>query len=188
MSEGNLPRGNGDLPLLDEINDLIEKERTLLGLKLAVQKSEADEWKAKYDDLARKLSAVEESPSAGEPELQDDQIAEIGGKEQPYSTSLREVHHVISDRANSWVLDLSGLKISKQLFARVTKAVFGPRNAFEDIHVAIMKDCSLSDEYTQSILTTVRGSNMLALDLSNNFLGESFLLQLISLLKVSYAA
>ena len=46
----------GELPLLDEVNELIEKERLLLSLKVLEQQKEAQEWKAKYDTLVGKVS------------------------------------------------------------------------------------------------------------------------------------
>jgi len=45
-----------DIPLLDEVNDLLEKEKMLLGLKILEQKKEKEEWKAKYDQLLTRVS------------------------------------------------------------------------------------------------------------------------------------
>ena len=45
-----------DIPLLDEVNALIEKEKTLLTLKLAEKQRDANEWKTKYDSLLQKIS------------------------------------------------------------------------------------------------------------------------------------
>jgi len=44
------------LPLLDEVNELIEKERLLLSLKVLEQEKAAQEWKAKYDTLVGKVA------------------------------------------------------------------------------------------------------------------------------------
>lgn len=45
-----------DLPLLDEVNELLEKEKMLMGLKILEQKKEKEEWKAKYDQLLSRVS------------------------------------------------------------------------------------------------------------------------------------
>lgn len=54
-----------DIPILDEVNDLIEKERTLLALKLLEQQREAQQWKSKYDHLVEKVVSVADTPSLG---------------------------------------------------------------------------------------------------------------------------
>jgi len=43
------------LPLLEEVNDLIEKERLLMTLKVLEQQKQAEEWKAKYELLVGKV-------------------------------------------------------------------------------------------------------------------------------------
>ena len=43
------------LPLLEEVNDLIEKERLLMTLKVLEQQKQAEEWKTKYEMLVGKV-------------------------------------------------------------------------------------------------------------------------------------
>ena len=40
-----------DLPLLDEVSELLQKEKTLYELKMLESKLAADEWKSKYEKL-----------------------------------------------------------------------------------------------------------------------------------------
>ena len=59
------------LPLLDEVNELIEKERLLLSLKLLAQKEEAVEWKSKYDKLVDSIGTKLSNPSIPIDDRQD---------------------------------------------------------------------------------------------------------------------
>ena len=44
-----------DLPYVEEMNDLISKEKHLLHLKVLEQQREAEEWKAKYMSVVSKV-------------------------------------------------------------------------------------------------------------------------------------
>ncbi|CAE7743456.1 unnamed protein product, partial [Symbiodinium microadriaticum] len=44
-----------DIPLVDEINELLHKERTLMSLKVIEQQVEAEEWKKKYETLVQHI-------------------------------------------------------------------------------------------------------------------------------------
>ena len=178
------PKSKHDrLPLMDEVNDLIEKERTLLNLKLLAQKTEAEEWKAKYDLLVDKVSS-------GTVDIKDNQqpmetAAEVENVEGSEFTSLHDVQRLLNDRVSSWILDLSDVKMDKILFAKLSKAVFGARNSFETINTALFENCGLNDEYSPALLSIIRSSRLQAINLSNNDLNEVFFLQLLTTLKVS---
>jgi hypothetical protein len=45
----------GEIPLMDEVNEVIEKEKTLASLKLIEQQQLAQEWKQKYENLVGKV-------------------------------------------------------------------------------------------------------------------------------------
>lgn len=171
-------------PLMDELNDLIEKERTLLNLKLLAQKTETDSWKTKYDQLLDKVgtggldnvaSAGQTLESAAEAEAASPQNSEV---------SFYDVQQILSKRVASWILDLNGVVMDKVLFAKLGKEVFGPRSSFDVINTVHMSGCSMTDEFTAPLLAIMRTSRLQAIDLSHNELSEVFFLQMLGTLKV----
>lgn len=184
---GGTKSDQGELPLLDEINELIEKERTVLNLKLIAQKAETDEWKAKYDMLADKLDAgisgdVQTAEDAADIEEYGAEGHSSAGKQ---NISQQDVLRVISERRHSWLIDFSHLSFDRILLAKVCKALFGPKTSFPEIHVAVFRDCSFTDDYSAVVAQLARSLPVWALDLSQNDLGETTLAQIISVLKAS---
>lgn len=177
---------NDGPPLLDELNDLIEKERTLLNLKLLAQKTETESWKTKYDHLLDKVGAGgydnEASPShaletAAEIETENLNTSNI---------SFQDVQQILINRVASWILDLSGVVMDKTLFSKLGKEVFGPRSSFDAINTLNLSHCSLTDEFTAPLLAVMRTSRLQAIDLSYNDLSEVFFLQMLGTLKVCF--
>lgn len=175
------------LPLLDEVNELIEKERTLLNLKLLEQKTETEEWKKKYDLLINSIGTNGKTETARKIDVGNFEIAaEIESDINEFEQiSLHDIHSLLNGSVSSWILDLKDLKIEKNLFAKLSKIVFGVNSGFNQINTAIFKNCGLTDEYTVYLLSIIRCIRLKAVDLSNNDLSEIFFLQLLSLLKVN---
>jgi hypothetical protein len=174
------------LPLMDEVNELIEKERTLLNLKLLAKNSEAAEWKTKYDLLLEKVGTVTVSDFTGQQplEIAAEIEAEVGDGGLP---TFQDLQRRVHERTHPWILDLSDLKnLDKTMFAKLAKAVFGARSVYEVISTLRLSHCALTDEYTSTILAMVRSSRLQALDLSFNELGELFFVQMVAALKVRY--
>lgn len=172
-------------PLMDELNDLIEKERTLLNLKLLAQKTETDSWKTKYDLLLNKVGTggLNNVASAGQT-LESAAEVEAASPESAEGVSFYDVQQILSKRVASWILDLSGVVMDRVLFAKLGKEVFGPRSAFDVINIVHMRGCSLTDEFTAPLLAMMRTSRLQAIDLSHNELSEVFFLQMLGTLKV----
>lgn len=172
-------------PLVDELNELIEKERTLLNLKLLAQKNETDSWKTKYDQLLDKvgtgsydnlaLSAGQTLESAAEVEMEGSHVSEV---------TFYDVQQILMKRIASWILDLSGVVMDKMLFAKLGKEVFGPRSSFDAINTLNVSGCSITDEFAPPLLSIMRTSRLQAIDLSHNELSDMFFLQMLETLKV----
>ncbi len=181
MSRSHAHKGT-ELPLLDEVNELIEKERILLSLKLLEQKQEADEWKLKYDNLVGKVSEkIEETANFESLEL----AAGIAADSQENLTSFQDVSLLIKRQTTSpWILDLSNVKMDTATFANVCKTMFSTRNANTDVKIALLRNCGLTDENTTALMSVIKNSQILAIDVSHNSLNETFLLQLLTAIKV----
>jgi hypothetical protein len=181
MSDKHKTSNADDLPLLDEVNELIEKERLLLSLKLLEQKQEADEWKLKYDNLIGKVSGNVEKTGF---EILES-AAEGPEQSELVNVTLVDVNQVVSQQKLKWIIDLSGLKMDSAVFANICKSVFAPRSTVADqYNIAVFRNCSLTDEFSVALSTTFRNNQILAVDISHNDLSEMFFLQLVTTLKV----
>ena len=179
------------LPLLDEVNELIEKERLLLSLKLQAQKEEAVEWKSKYDKLVDSIGAKLSNPSIPIDGAQDNvqyltQLESLAAVESDpvEHISLHDINALLKNRILSWVLDLRDHKIDKLLFGKLVKSVFGVNSSYSDIKIAIFDNCGLTDDFAAALMSMFRSAQLLAIDLSNNELSDSLFIQLITTLKV----
>lgn len=179
------------LPLLDEVNELIEKERMLLSLKLQAQKEEAVEWKSKYDKLVDSIGAKMSNPSIPIDDRQDNvqyltQLELLAALESDpvEHISLHDINGLLKNRILNWVLDLTDHMIDKVLFGKLVKSVFGVNSSYSDIKIAIFNNCGLTDDFAAALLSMFRSAQLLAIDLSNNELSDSLFIQLITTLKV----
>jgi hypothetical protein len=178
------------LPLMDEVNELIEKERTLLNLKLLEKKSEAEEWKSKYDSLFDTLNS---KVLDGDSVTPLEKAAEIESNGTHAYASSHEVHKLVYERIHPWILDLSHVTMERLMFAKLCKAVFGSRSgiggmggmglSIEELNTAVLSGCSLNDDHCPALMALFRASRLQAVDLSHNSLSEVFFLQLLGALK-----
>lgn len=181
------PRGKKteeSAPLMDELTELIEKERTLLNLKLIAQKGETETWKQKYDKLIEKVGtgAIDAEATADQ---QLEAAAEVESLDRgELLSSYQDMQRILIDRASSWILDLKDIRMSVSDFAKLFKEVFGSRSSYAEINTVNLSQCGLTDEFTMPLLAFIRSSRLQALDLSSNDLSETFFLQLLSTLKV----
>ena len=99
------------LPLLDDVNELIEKEKILLEFKVLEQQKGAFEWKAKYDSL---LGKVAENANMGEINdnfkiLADVADSDLVTADGPDISNLMDYIHKFGDH---YILDMSGKSAS----------------------------------------------------------------------------
>ncbi len=178
-SPASTARKTQDLPLLDEVNELIEKERILLSLKLLEQKQESEEWKLKYESLITKVSDnVEENADFETLAMAVDVAAELPKAAQ------QDVTQRLRSQKYSWVLDLSYLNVDLNSFTGVCKSTFGSKDVGHGFRIVNFSHCDLTDQYTTPLLSVLRNIHVDALDLSHNELSEVALLQMLSILKV----
>ena len=173
------------LPLMDELNELIEKERTLLNLKLLAQKNETETWKTKYDKLIDKVGSGNVNIDLTT-EQQLEAAAEVDSEHIENNASYADIQKILIERISSWALDLSKTKMNLLDFSKLCKEVFGSRSSFDSINLVDLHNCGLTDEYTTPLISFIRSSRLQAIDLSSNELSEIFFLQLLTTLKVTY--
>jgi hypothetical protein len=171
-----------DLPLLDEINDLLVKERTLLGLKVVEQQIEAQEWKVKYEKLVNKLSE----------NVTDMEIFELVSDLDSTNPSLdRNFDYYLQLQANLpsatfassapsgpssghcyWCLDVS--KISLQRLELKKLLNYPKSHSNENIRILQLSSCEIQDKDADLVVLLLHYPRLVALDLSFNQLGTEF--------------
>lgn len=172
------------LPLLDEVNELIEKERMLLSLKLLDKKNEVEEWKLKYDSLVEKIGY--ESANVVNINLLEVVATVDNNKTGQHSVELlRDLNYLLLNRKYSWILDLSQTVFENSALMKLCKYVFGKRGICEGINTVILKKCAMDDDFNIALQTILSATSLQALDLSHNNLGEGFFIQLLAALQVS---
>lgn len=166
----------------DEVQELIEKERSLLSLKLIDQQHETNEWKKKYDNL---LSNIR-NPHISINELKiRDQTTSVEDDVTAWF-DVKEVHERLQKQDFRWIADLNRSRgMTPQVFAKVCKYIFGVRSPFgRDKSVAWFSNCNISDECIPSLQFVFRSPYLEAIDLSHNNLTASFIAESITTLKV----
>lgn len=173
-----------DLPesLLNEVHELIDKERTLLELKLLDQQLESEKWKTKYDTLKDKVveTAVEENQvenieAVANVEMEDEEVHK-----------WESVDEIIAKRViDDYIADLTDIKLKRTMFIALIKNLFGARSSYPNIRIVSMKNCSLSVEHKDTIVHLVRSSRIAGIDFSRNDIREDTFIQILDVIGVS---
>ena len=184
----------GDVPLLDEVQLLLEKERLLLELKFLEQQKEAQEWKSKYDMIVEKvhLAAVVSGDTKAVEQvvhIDDKSNEEVTGG---YKSRGASGGPITSDRMNdilmslgsNWILDCSNNVMTNGALTMLLKGPTAITHAHPDLKIFRFTNCSIDDSTSQLISAVVSKQSVLAVDLSNNNLGKDFENQLIDALKL----
>ena len=175
---------SADIPLLDEVNELIEKERLLLSLKLLEQKQEAQEWKSKYDSLVGKVS--DNIGDTGDFDSLE-YAAETFVEKRVDFISQFDLNILLKNQRFPWIIDLSNTFIEPATFASTIKSLFSNRPVVgSNVTVTVFKNCNLTDENVGALMTLFRNNEVQGIDLSYNSLSEVFFLQLVDVMKVCF--
>eukprot|EP01039_Chlorochromonas_danica_P008441 gene8441-9307_t len=181
-NEGS-PQARPPPNLIGEINDLIEKERTLLELQLLDKNLEAEEWKRKYESLRLKVSEEETEEVKKILSLGDGSASEEAELQEPQQTAtMREI--ILNRLLGERVADLSNLKFaSKASFSSIIKALFGQKSAYPGLRVAWLRNCELSAANAEAIAHLLRSAMVDAVDLSRNNLDDLSFIAIVEALK-----
>lgn len=132
------------LPLLDDVNELIEKEKILLEFKVLEQQKEAFEWKAKYDSL---LGKVAENANMGEINdnfkiLADIADSDLVTADGPDVSNLMDYIHKIGDH---YILDMSG-KSASFVVSQITQGASLLKHYSTVLNAVSFRGCGLKDD------------------------------------------
>jgi len=182
-------KAEGELPLLEEVNELIEKERLLMQLKLLEQQRAAEEWKAKYESLvgnASKGSSGNQTLAkvGNENEAPGDGNSAIKKNKTAPPTTTEGLQQMLMDLEHDWVLDLSNVKVDNKLLSLLNSEVFSARGcATHNITVCSLANTSLEDDSMLALTTLAGKASVQALDLRGNNLGPQTFQNLVGAVK-----
>lgn len=141
----------GSLPLLDDVNELIEKEKILLEFKVLEQQKEAFEWKAKYDHLLGKVA--ENASSSGNDsdyrvlEAISDDVCAVDSVR--INSNLIDYIHKLGDH---YILDMSG-KSAEFVASQIIAGAHILKQYTSLLQAVYLRGCSLTDENAQMLCT-----------------------------------
>eukprot|EP01041_Mallomonas_annulata_P004442 gene4442-8853_t len=169
-----------DVPLVDEVQDLLLKERTLMTLKVLEQQKEANEWKERYEMLVHKVTDVV-------PQMNNVNAFEIVADIENYNqatwqSGVDEIPHILRDLSDFSFLDLSEKPLGQKGVKQILKALHSLKN--KKITTVLLSNCNIEDNCCEEIHAILGMNNIEAMDLSNNELGANFEEGLITTLKI----
>jgi hypothetical protein len=141
----------GSLPLLDDVNELIEKEKILLEFKVLEQQKEAFEWKAKYDHLLVKVA--ENASSTGNDgdyrvlEAITEDISAVDNVR--INSNLIDYIHKLGDH---YILDISG-KSAEFVVSQITTGAHILKQYASLLQAVYLRGCCLTDDNAQMLCT-----------------------------------
>lgn len=139
----------GSLPLLDDVNELIEKEKILLEFKVLEQQKEAFEWKAKYDHLLGKVA--ENASSSGNDsdyrvlEAITEDINAVDNVR--INSNLIDYIHKLGDH---YILDMSG-QSAEFVASQIASGAHILKQYATLLQAVYLRGCCLTDENAQML-------------------------------------
>jgi hypothetical protein len=180
----------GQLPLLDEVSNLLQKERTLMGLRVLEKEAEAIDWRTKYETLVSKLSdgSAEGATPVGDAARGLEMAAEIDAASgAPVSIPdfrARVMQALREDKEST--LDLSNTNVGVHGISEVLKILRAMKKKTA-LRCACLKNTNLDASCSEQVAALFGFPFLEGIDLSYNSLGRNFLSSLITTLQVQYA-
>ncbi len=172
--------GGGAIPLLDEVTELLQRERTLLGLKVLEHQVEAQDWRSKYEALVEKVADV-----AGRTE--NARVFEMAA--DVHSTPIKaqdfryRVMEALRAKEVNWILDLCDTNVGLAGISEVLKIFHGLKSSSK-ISVILLRNTSLDGSCNEQTAAICSFPFFDGLDISWNNLTKSFIGHLITALEV----
>ena len=160
------------LPLLDEVNELITKEKILLELKILEQKNEASQWKKRYEALLGQVADTANDTGDLAP-LQNaaNNTTTINNNNLNYDNNDPIDNILLSLSPNEWMIDLSNQPLSSSILTRLCKGSSAITYTNPLLSVFNLSHCSIKDDHANILAVLLSNPNVKAIDLSNNSLG-----------------
>lgn len=170
-------------PLFSQINDLIDKEKTLLELKLLEQQVESDKWKTKYDSLKEN---VYDKAGLSLPIETLDHIAESEEISVPQTFKKIDNFQAIEvSSINGCIGNFNNLEISKPILFDLAKQIFGTSSLYTDVNIAWFRSCNFDESFIEPLCHIFRSPKLFAIDLSYNNINEKMFSAFVDILNVS---
>jgi len=188
QEQEKLSNDNNDafsLPLLDEVNEIIYKEKVLLELKILEQENEAKVWKNRYESLLGSVSDTAAETGALEP-LQfaannasntnntnntndNNKVSIVSNNDNDPIDNI-----ILSLSSNEWVIDLSYKTITSSILTRLCKGNSAITYTNPLLSVFNLSNSNIKEDSAQILSVLLSNPNVKAIDLSNNSLGILF--------------
>jgi hypothetical protein len=171
--------------LLIEVEELLEKERTLMELRLLEQTEQSEHWKSKYDEL--KEYAIEDALEEKTEQFALEKLealAEMTMKDPPPAT-VKDANSILISRVTEHYADLSNIYLNKTIFIYLSRTLFGTRSIYANVRIINLKDCDLGIDHIEPLVHILRSPRCDAINLSYNHLTEEMLFKMMEVLRVS---
>jgi hypothetical protein len=177
-------RAGASLPLLDDVNELIEKEKLLLEFKVLEQQREAQEWKMKYDQLLGKVS--DNISEKGDYKFLEvaAEVEETAAVSASSSTSNGPITQFIKRINEHFILDMSEYP-RDYVVSQLTEGGHILKGYHPHLKIVCLRNCGLTEANSQLLCSLVAHTDIEAFDFSGNELGVGFETMLFDALMVS---
>jgi hypothetical protein len=186
------------VPLLDEVSELLSKERSLMQLKVIEQHVEAKEWKEKYETLVKNIgssdSLTHSLPGSGSGSghgLQSriaayEVAADISSTPQSNSwrNDVEKQLYLLPSSDMPWYLDVSNSSLTSNDVHRIL--MFPKTNNYMKTSVLNFHNCGLDDSCAKLLPHLLRFPNIAAIDFSCNDVADMFQNALLAAVEVIY--
>ena len=172
-SQENVSNDNDafSLPLLDEVNEIIQKEKVLLELKILEQENEAKVWKNRYESLLGSVSDTAAETGALEPlqiaaNNESNKVIVVSNNDNDPIDNI-----ILSLSSNEWVIDFSYKTITSSILTRLCKGNSAITYTNPLLSVFNLSNSNIKEDSAQILSVLLSNPNVKAIDLSNNSLG-----------------
>jgi hypothetical protein len=171
-----------DIPLLEEVNELLSKERNLMNLKVIEQHVEAKEWKDKYETLIKKISDDTLNPAKI---TAYEVAAEVSSAPQlkSWRNDVEKQLYLLPSSDMPWYLDVSNCSLTSNDLHRIL--MFPKTNNYRQTSVLNFHNCGLDDSCAKLFPHLLRFPNIEAIDFSCNNVADLFQNALLAAVEVS---
>lgn len=170
-----------EIPLLEEVNELLEKERSLMKLKVIEQHVEANEWKNKYEILVKTIADDTLNPtkiSAYEVAADISNAACV----KSWRNNVEKQLYLLPKSTMPWYLDVSDTKLTSNDLQRIL--MYPKTNNYKKISAISFRNCCLDDSCAKLLPHLLRFPNIAAIDFSCNRMAGMFQSALLAAVEV----
>lgn len=173
-------KGQHDVPLLDEVTSLLEKERTLMGLKVLEQQVEAQDWKRKYEALVGQVASAGGTSDAAHV---FEMAADIAAKPLKIDNFRMKIMETIRADGMNWVVDLSNINVGTEGVVEVLKIFHGMRDSCR-VTTILLRNSQLDAGCNEHMAAVISFPYFEGIDASWNSLTKPFYQSMIKALEV----